>query len=286
MPNVIVCDDFVGDPLADIAASLDGADTPEFILLSDFLDREGYYYDRDDATLRRRTESLDDFDDLPTMRILDRVVELSPRTVDVIGGENGVLQRGQILDRYRAILTRHKTPVPDMRYSTVGRLHPLPTQWYMVDHAGLPVATPVYRYGYGPTPIDTDDLAAPIFKSPFDLYKWKPNQPPEQEGELWDQFAADLPAGVPVLTYFLGETRALHFLKEVDVLPPEHVCRGLFVHMDAVAALFGNPVAGEVLWYVDGEDVTFAAFSHFLSGAAQTSSFAADAEAFFRSYFS
>lgn len=285
MLNLIVCDDFVGDPLTDVAASLSEPGAPQFIRLSDFLKREGCYYNSDDATLCRHPVAVGETHDGSPVRILDRVIEVSPKTVEVIGADEGLLHRGQILDRYQAILASHDTPQPEMRYSTVGRLHPLPTQWYLVERAGLPVATPVYRYGYGPTPIDTDDLSAPIFKSPFDLYKWKPNEPPDQEGELWDQFAVDLPAGVPVLTYFLGETRALHFLKEADELPPEHVCRGLFAQMAAVATLFGSPVAGEVLWYVDGENVTFAAFSHFLSGAAQTPSFAADAEAFFRSYF-
>lgn len=281
MEKIVVCDDFVGDPLTDVVADMEVSGELQYMRISDFLEREGFTYDSELADLCQSENS--DRNTLETM-ILDRVIELSPKTVEQIGKAEGLLQRGQILSRYRELLQHYGTPMPDMRYSTVGKLHPLPTQWHIIDEAGLPIKTPTYRYGYGPTPIDTDDLQSPVFKSAFDLYKWKPNEPPEDE-QPWDQFAVDVPSGNPILTYFLGADQYIACLREADAEPSDQTRVELLALMSKIRELFGKPQSGEILWYVDDGSYTFAAFSHFLSGASMTPSFAENARRFFDAYF-
>lgn len=279
--HLIVCDDFVGDPLTDIAAEIDGHGKPEYILLSDFLAQEGYTYDSDEADL----ELTGSEPSASGFRILDRVVELSPKTVEKIGKGEGLLQRGQILARYQSLLAKYGVDTDGRRYSTVGHLHPLPTQWHIVDKANLGVTVPAYVYGYGPTPVDAGHLEAPIFKSPFDLYSWKAGDGPPDDELIWDQFATETPAGVPVLTYFLGSVRAMHVLKDSPDRPSQVTLRSLFDKMGDIAELFGHPLTGECLWYIDGKKIVFAAFSHFLSGAGKSETFKPNAELFFREYF-
>lgn len=281
MRKIVVSDDFVGDPLTDVVADMEDPGELQYICISDFLKSEGFSYDSDLADLYRNEGF--DRQTFGTM-ILDRVVELSPKTVDKIGEAEGLLQRGQILSRYRELLEHYGTPRPEMRYSTVGRLHPLPTQWHIIDEAGLPIEMPAYRYGYGPTPINADDFQTPVFKSAFDLYKWKPNEPPNDE-QPWDQFAVDVPPGNPILTYFFGGDQYLACLRENYAEPSDRTRSELFALMSRIRKLFGEPQCGEILWYVDDDRYTFAAFSHFLSGSSMSPSFSDNAIRFFDAYF-
>lgn len=282
MEKIVVCDDFLGDPLTDIAADLDYPGKPQFMLVSDLLEREGFRYDSQTATLLWDESG---WEGGRNTKILDRVIELSPKTVDKIGKGEGLLQRGQILDRYDAVLKHYGTARPNMRYSTVGRLHPLPTQWHLVEQAALQVAIPKYRYGYGPEPIETDDFLAPVFKSAFDLYKWKPNEPAVDE-QPWDLFAVDVPPGDPIVTYFLGDDQYIAPLRDGESRPTDEVREELFALMSKIAGIFGDPQCGEILWYVDDRSFTFGAFSHFLSGASMTPSFVENGKNFFDRYFS
>lgn len=281
MRNVIVHDDFTRDPLVEFVSSKENLKAPEAISISDFLSSHGVSYDPDNAVLRRSDAGKSPNSDI---RILDRVVELSSATIERMGQGASLLHRGQVFDHYQSILAEHSAHRTQMRYSTVGRLHPLPTQWHLVREAGIAVRTPQYCYGYGPTPIDVKGLADPIFKSPFDLYGWS-NRTPPPAGELWDQFVVDLPTGSPVLTYFLGEQRSMHVLKEGDTPLPVEQNETLFGLMEEISALFGSSATGEILWWVDGDETTFGAFSHFLAGAARTPCFGTHASEFLGHYF-
>lgn len=262
-------------------ADLDQGSEFKYLCISDFLEEEGFSYDSDIADLTREEPRIAGTSE---RRILDRVVELSPKTVDKIGKSDGALQRSQILSRYRELLEQYGTPAPKMRYSTIGRLHPLPTQWHIISQAGLPIETPTYIYGYGPTPIETTKLRSPVFKSAFDLYKWKANTLPADENP-WDQFAADVPLGNPILTYFLGPAQYLACLREGDVEPSDETRAELFALMSKIRNLFGAPQCGEILWYIDDGRYTFAAFSHFLSGSSMIASFKDHAIRFLDVYF-
>lgn len=281
MEKIVVCDDFVGDPLTDVVAELSEVGEVRFLRISDFLEEEGFQYDNGRADLVRGESRIGGSSE---KMILDRVVELSPKTVDKISGADNALQRGQILSRYAELLAQYHTPVPEMRYSTVGKLHPLPTQWHLIKNAALPVETPSYVYGYGPTPIETSDMRSPVFKSAFDLYRWKANEPQKDE-QPWDQFAADVPVGTPVITYFLGAAQYTASLREFDGNVPDEARDELFTLMSKIRHLFGAPQCGEILWYVDKERYTFAAFSHFLSGCSMMPSFEEQAREFLDHYF-
>lgn len=280
MQNLIVCDDFVADPLAQAAAGLPAGQAPEVVHLSDFLSRQGFRFDAATGQMQREHGPSHD---APPCRILDRVVEVSRKTVDVFDGGLGLLQRGQISACYEAALHEHGAGARAARqYSTVGRLLPLPTQWHLIEQAGLGVSVPDYLYGYGPTPVDASVFERPVFKSPYDVFHWRPNEP--ETGDIWDQFVVESPQGAPVLVYFLEDRYVVTAMREGEEDIAEAHSHALITASQRAAAIFGA-ANGEVLWYVAGDTLLFAAFSHFLKGAAQTGEFTANARDYLAAYF-
>jgi hypothetical protein len=278
MLNVIVCDDFQPDPLAQVAQSLPDGTAPRVVMLSDFLDSNGFAFDAGSGQMRRSVPSRES----GAQRILDRVVEVSLKTVAEFDGAKDTLQRGQVYASYETVLNERGLSGAERQYSTVGRLLPLPTQWRLVGQAGLPVSTPRFLYGYGPMPVDTSTLQRPTFKSPYDLYHWRSNQP--EEGEIWDQFVVESPEGAPVLVSFLGEDYAVNALRKGEELVAEEHSAPLVSLSRRIADVFGAKL-GEVLWYVNGDHIMFAAFSHYLKGASLTPGFSSRAAAFLEDYF-
>ena len=211
------------------------------------------------------------------------MVEVSQKTVVEFDGAKDLLQRGQVFACYEAVLNESGLSGADRQYSTVGRLLPLPTQWRLVGQAGLPVTTPRFLYGYGPMPVDASTLERPTYKSPYDLYHWRANQP-EEEGEIWDQFVVESPEGAPLLVSFLGEDYAVNALRKGEEQIAQDVSATLVALSRRIAGLFGAKL-GEVLWYVNGAEIMFASFSHFLKGASLTPGFSIRAAAFLEDYF-
>lgn len=280
MKNLIVCDDFVTDPLAQAAAGLAEAGAPRVVLLSDFLSDQGFAFDALTGQMQRRSAAAPAPE---PCRILDRVVEVSRKTVDVFDGGAGLLQRGQILACYETALHEHAAgPGANRQYATVGRLLPLPTQWHLIEQAGLGVSVPDYLYGYGPTPVDASGLERPVFKSPYDLYHWRPNEP--EPGDVWDQFLVESPQGAPVLVDFFEDRFTVTALREGCEDIARDKAERLINLSQRAAEVFGA-AHGEVLWYIGDDKILFAAFSHFLKGAARTGAFTDHARDYLADFF-
>jgi hypothetical protein len=279
MSKVIVCDDFQPDPLAQVALGLPSGKAPRVVMLSDFLDGNGFAFDPETGQMRRNAPAREG----GAQQILDRVVEVSQKTVAEIDGAKDLLQRGQVYACYEAVLNERGLVGAERQYSTVGRLLPLPTQWRLVGQAGLPVTTPRFLYGYGPMPVDTSTLERPTYKSPYDLYHWRANRP-EEEGEIWDQFVVESPEGAPVLVWFLGDEYVVNALRKGEEQIAHDVSATIVPLSRRIAELFAANL-GEVLWYVNGAEIMFAAFSHFLKGASLTPEFSTRAVAFLEDYF-
>jgi hypothetical protein len=276
----MIVDDAANDPLAEVGSAL-GEDGIEVLRLSDFVRREGFDFDPDSADLRRVRRGGPAGPE--SLRILDRVVAISPFTLSQFDGGERLLRPGQLSFAYESLL-REKGRAPDdgVAYSTVGKVLPLPTQWRLVLQNFPDVGVPAYKHGYGPEVVPAEDFERPIFKSPFDLYSWKTNERPEEV--VWDQFIVEAPAGTPVLSYFLGSTVIVSSLRAEVELEPRSVDRLSNLTL-GIGRLFGADV-GEILWFIDGDELTFAAFSHQLAAARRHGQFAQAAEGFLRETFS
>jgi hypothetical protein len=273
MSAVLVLDDAVGDPIADVLTRhpIDGL---AIVQLSDFLKTNGVAYDNESGRLTRALNQSESYD-----RILDRVVEISPLAIENFSGGKSSLQRGQLYSAYEELKTKTEMLSEGRQYTGLGKLVPLPTQWFIIAKNLPHVATPSFRYGYGPEVIDAEGLREPIHKSPFDLYTWKPNE--RVEGFIWDDFIVSRPAGKPVLAYKLNDSVKVEALDGSEVGPTS--C-DLLANLTVEALDLFSANIGEVLWFLDDDRAVFAAFSHFLAGAAKSPQFENEARRYLNSF--
>ena len=222
-----------------------------------------------------------DATDPMSMTIIDRVVEISSTTVSAVGGASALLHRGQVYSAYEQLLCKETSHRKSTQYTLLGRLLPLTTQWLLVNRALPQIGIPEFRSGYGPERVQAKGLTDPIFKSPFDLYSWRPNERPDEV--VWDDFIVSRPVGRPILTYRLTDRTIIEALDH-DVSFTGHEAL-LEIVFPKVLELFEAAV-GEALWFGTGGQLTFAAFSHSLSGAAKSERFTDEADAYLQSFVS
>lgn len=141
-------------------------------------------------------------------------------------------------------------------YSLCGDHLPLYLQWQRMNAACPDLPTPRYAYAFGSVAPEVGEFSHPIYKSAYDLRAWKPNSPPSF---WWHTFVVERPAGQPIIASVIGMTVLLHGLVEAQsvyhriVQVSRQICRE-----------FGSAF-GEILYFVSGETVTFAAFSHVMA---------------------
>jgi hypothetical protein len=276
----MIVDDAADDPLAEVGDAL-GEEGIEVLRLSDFVRREGFDFDPEAADLRRVRKSEPARPELG--RVLDRIVAVSSLSLSQFDGGERLLRPGQLSFAYEMLLEEKGcAPESGIAYSTVGKVLPLPTQWRLVSQNLPDVGVPAYKHGYGPEMVPAEDFKKPIFKSPFDLYSWRTNERPDEV--VWDQFIVEAPAGTPVLSYFLGLNAVVSSLRAEVELEPETSARLSELTL-AIARLLRAEV-GEILWFVEGDRVVFAAFSHMLAAARRHGRFAEAAGGFLRGFFS
>ncbi len=260
MTTFLVFDDKVGDPIADVLIKRP-IDDIEMVELSKFLLRFGV---ANDGPCRLIVSP----DSIRPKSVIDRVIEISPATIEAVGGAGTPLQRGQVYAAYEELISGAMELSCDRQYTSLGKLVPLPTQWLLVRQRLPQVDVPAFVYGYGPETTDTTGFDQPIFKSPFDLYGWKPNKRPT--GLIWDELVVDRPTGRPLLSYQLGGELVVEAFdgESVSARLTESITTLFPIVLDVFAAR-----VGEALWFVGDGSITFAAFSHFLAGAARSRRF-------------
>jgi hypothetical protein len=280
---MIIVDDAADDALAGLARNSEAVDRGiEVVRLSDFLHQEGFEFDERLGGLRR-SGPVTETGGRHQGPILDRVIEISNRSLANLDGRAGILWRGQASAAYQQALEEHRAlRAGELAYSTVGQLLPLPTQWRIVAENFPEVGIPAYKHGYGPELVPADNFARPVFKSPFDLYSWKPNERPE--GVVWDQFIVDAPDGFPILSYFLGAAAVTASLRPGAPEPSPAVAARLADFTLRIGAIF-NAGVGEVLWFLDGETMVFGGFSHLLAAARRHADFERHATRYLEEYF-
>ncbi|MBQ0141167.1 MAG: hypothetical protein KBT36_18040 [Kurthia sp.] len=269
----IVYDDAIGDPLVDVLKQnpIKGIESKP---LSVFLKDAGFSFDNESLTLK--VENLK----VKSSRIIDRVVEITPKAIEAISASNAnLLHRGQVFSAYETIIKQTEDLNFSCQYTEMGKLLPLPTQWQIINKHFLDINTPEFRYGYGPEVIDYSDLLNPIFKSPFDLYSWKPNK--RKDIKVWDEFVVSRPKGTPVISFKISEGVIVDSLDGTHIM--DDIKENIIYKTKIIIKLFEASI-GEILWFVEDNNITFCAFSLFLSGAAQSKYFSDEAINFFQSY--
>lgn len=266
MPRpIIIFDDFTEEPLLSVISEPKLKGKINSVSLSSLFKRE------------RPPISSDSY------KVLDRVVSISSRTVGLIRANSPTISKGQISLAYEKFLSDSGvTPAKGRCYSTVGKLLPLTSQWSLVKTNLINLMVPKYVHSYGSEPVGNHGFSNPIYKSPFDLYSWKTNTK-QPEKETIDEFIVDRPIGSPLLSYFLGKIVTVkHLNAELRISSStEATIRSLTAD---IAEIF-DAKAGEVLWFCDDSNLTFAAFSHHLSAASLQEEFRTNASQFLHDYF-
>lgn len=150
-------------------------------------------------------------------------------------------------------------------HSLVGDAMPLYLQWKTLRDDKLPVATPSYHYAFSSQPPLADAFTAPIYKNPFDLDCWRSNSPPDSH---WHTFVVDRPAGRPICTFIFDEICRTFCPTGQQLDLSRSSQKSLQDITRRAAQLFGSAIA-EILFFVDDEAITFAAFSSVPKTASQ-----------------
>lgn len=284
MSNVVVVDDAVSDPLVQYVTS-----HPELHIevkrLSGFLSEHGIEF-RDGLAhfAKQQPRFRGEASRALRGRLLNRVVTVSPTTIAALDSDKGVLLPGLVSNAYEFLLSEYQVNLAAHRcYSTVGRQLDLPSQWKTLTRALPGLVTPKYRHAFATEAISIAGFERPIFKSPFDLYNWKPNTP-VSENESMDAFVVDRPQGCPVLTYCLGSRISIHSLETENVSLSSHCTQRLLRLAAQVISNFDTDI-GEMLWFITEEACVFAAFSHRLFAASRMSTFSANTNEYLAEHF-
>lgn len=137
-------------------------------------------------------------------------------------------------------------------YSLCGHYLPLYLQWARVRAACPSLRIPRYAYAFGSVAPDVSGFSQIIYKSAYDLRTWKPNSPP---AFWWHTFAVERPEGQPVVASVIDDTVLVR-----DKIGP--VAGEMILAVSSgICREFGS-IFGEILYFVAGDSVTFAAFSH------------------------
>ena len=157
--------------------------------------------------------------------------------------------------------TKSKRSARTGLYGLCGDHLPLYLQWKNVRSLELAVATPRYDYAFGNLSPNIEGFSNTIYKSPYDLRSWQPNEPPERD---WHTFVVERPAGIPVVATILNQT--VELTASLDPVMEDSIRTA----SRTISRKFGS-LFGEILYFVDDDTVTFAAFSHVTSNTLEPS---------------
>jgi hypothetical protein len=259
-------DSGINDEVADTAASLE--DLPvKLLTLDDLFGQCSVTYDTDKAAF--------DFDNihipdaLKNGNVVNRIVGISEGTLSRLDSNSDTVNRGMVNGALRDVLKR-TGPVWGMPglYSSVGHSFSLPLQWERVADALPELDLPSFMYGIAKQDIDASGMAKPLWKSPFNMLDWSSAAAEEVER---NKFVVDMPAGTPVIFYFVGEACAGFALRPGYEIPKD-IADTKSGWIQKVRMLF-DASAGEILVMVDEGNLTFMAFSHSMGTSVDDPSF-------------
>ena len=230
-----------------------------------FFQNAGYRYDREVGALCRDEESFRSFSSEGRERhILNRLVQISEETCyalldDAFPPNANALPGSFLMSAMAAALGTHDHVWGRPgRYSSVGDLLTLDLQWYEFSRRRQDIAVPLYSY-YQFSPGDAE-FARPIWTNPFDFYNWKVTASPEFSD--LHPFVVERPLGMPIILYFIGDST-----EAFPMEPGSKIDRSVKQRiLDCVPTLRSTFKAdlGEAIFFADGNDIVFGAFSHYL----------------------
>lgn len=276
---VCIVDDAAPEPLFDALQDLLGVDSVDVWPLSNLIRDAGIRF------IEGRVEFSTQLhwpEGTLLSHILDRAVEITRATTKNAAQKTGLIYSsacsiGLVSSALQHILKKYQGwSVENCQYSTVGKVLPLHLQWLCVERALPDIKTPSYLYGYGPEVVNFADFENPICKSPFDLYSWKTVN--NLDKSALDKFIVERPKGSPVLSFCIEDlifvcdpSTGLELTDDRIIQFTRDVAR-LFCRTTRIA---------EILWFIDEDRVTFAAFSHKLFSAVRTKIFQNRADEFY-----
>jgi hypothetical protein len=266
MDILVITDDGVEDPISTVLAA--DAKSPWRVSsqkASEFITAGGASFSAEDGMFHFQGQNAGSPAQAQPV-VLNRVIEVSDRTISALGAGRSLLTRGQVTHALANVLSTYKRVLGSPGVcSPVGNLVPLVSQWKLLSQRFPSIRTPEYKYGYGPEPIDHLPFQRPIWKSPFDFYSWKVSDTAPKVH--YDSFVVNRPEGVPVLVYFFGKAWHAQFLAAGQELSAEQRAR-LGELLPFIRETFGA-LTGECLLFAEGSSLTFASFSHYLTAAAR-----------------
>lgn len=270
MLTTIVVDNKYRDTAAkEVLSMLSQRGAAKLVNLSEFLTHAGVKFDEETGYLSWNKAIFSKrFPDPDLHRICNRVITISNSTSAELEGKRGVLTPNLVFYSYAKVLKQFSTVwgEPGM-YSPVGNLLPLNLQWRLFASRIKEVSTPKFAYGFGFASIDTHDFRQPIWKSPFDLYGWKPE---EVDHNRIHPFVVDRPSGAPVFLYFIGASAEV-FTRDIGSVDTQTATK-LLECAGPMREMFGA-FMGEALFFAEGNRLTFGAFSHYLKTSLSDSRF-------------
>lgn len=148
-------------------------------------------------------------------------------------------------------LCQKSTALPG-QYSLCGHHLPLYLQWSRVRATCPGLCVPRYAYPFGSVAPEVNEFSKVIYKPAYDLRTWKPNSPPPF---WWHTFAVERPAGNPIVASIVDGNVLIHGEAGTNA------CEIILDRSNDICRAFGT-IFGEILYFADGDTITFAAFSH------------------------
>lgn len=225
--------------------------------LSNFLKERGFRLKRNPFGISMLVRDASVYNE-DKLIVLSRVIGITDTTIDALSEGSARLQRGQVLWALNLALNGYKNKLSKSGlYSTVGSVLPLPTQYALIKKFQIPANVPKFSclafFEALPSEMQGRDL---IVKSPFDFYHWKPGI---YNGGV-DKVVLTRPAGIPVVTYIMGD-RCWNVSLGSAILPEGEVLDEMSGMARRVRQIFGGFML-EILWFVYDKSVTYACSSH------------------------
>ena len=258
MEIYIIYDEELVDPTINFISSNKLFDNIHAVTVSQLIKDFGYHFDNNTGVFTNDNRKI------PYKRnvcFINRAIEISHKTMTNLKYDGCQPCRGHINNVLENILCDYSTLIDrnNIQYSTVGILIPLFTQWQIIKLSINNIHFPEFKHASGFESIDFSEFTRAVHKEPHELYNWKPNKKPDEI--KYNQFVVNRPSGNPFISFFCGTHANVNSIGVTQKLTHELKDR-ILTYTKLISKIF-NCVIGECLWFIDGQKITFASFSHY-----------------------
>lgn len=198
-------------------------------------------------------------------RVVNRVFSLANTRMDEFLRGSGIDARWLHI-RLQSLLESAASVCHDTGVRGVSRtLMPLNVQWFELKRVLADIQTPDFVYSIGYEAPDLRGLVDPLQKSVWSLFDWKQERNLLPEEKRRHQFFVSRPQGVPLVSYFCGESAHGIFFPRGDAVPID--LQRVHAINQAARRAFRSET-GELLLFAEGGQLRFHAFSPYLLSVA------------------